>query len=210
MIDLIGQKFGRLEVVARARNGELGHVRWLCKCSCGKESTVMSFSLKNGRTKSCRCLRQEIKTKHGHKKDGKITGIYKSWFCMKQRCNNSNNKDYSSYGGRGITVCKEWLEFSNFLKDMGEQPPNQTIERIDNDKGYCKSNCCWATRMQQARNKRNTRFIRHGDTRQSIDDWSEETGIPKAVIRIRLASGWSLEKTLTTTAKKYKKREETV
>ena len=207
MIDLIGQKFGRLEVVARAHNDALGHVRWLCKCSCGKESTVMSFSLKNGRTKSCGCLIQEIKTKHGHKKDGKITGIYKSWFCMKQRCNNPHNKDYPSYGGRGIAVCKEWLEFSNFLKDMGEQPPNQTIERIDNDKGYCKSNCCWATRTRQARNKSNTRFIRHGGIRQSIDNWSEETGIPKAVIRSRLARGWSIEKTLTTAAKKYKKRE---
>lgn len=191
-------------------NSKWGHVIWLCRCICGKESTVYSFSLKNGRTKSCGCFIQDVKTKHDHKSNGEITGTYRSWFCMKQRCTNPHNKDYHSYGGRGITVSKEWLEFSNFLRDMGEQPPNKTIDRIDNNKGYCKSNCRWATKGQQARNKRNTRFITYGNIRQSLDDWSKKTGIPKAVIRSRLSRGWSVQKTLTTAAKRYKKREEIV
>lgn len=83
----------------------------------------------------------------------KQTPTYNSWRGMKQRCLNPNHEHYSRYGGRGITVCKAWLKFENFLEDMGERPLGKTLERKDNDKGYSKANCCWATRRVQRLNQ---------------------------------------------------------
>ena len=78
---------------------------------------------------------------------------------MKRRCLNKNTPKYKYWGGRGITICKEWLEFENFYRDMGERPENKSLDRIDNNKGYYKENCRWANIEQQANNRRNNRFI---------------------------------------------------
>lgn len=79
---------------------------------------------------------------------------YQTWADMKTRCNNPEHESYPNYGGRGITVCSSWEIFENFLKDMGEKPEGLTLERINNELGYSKDNCCWATRAEQNRNKR--------------------------------------------------------
>ena len=81
---------------------------------------------------------------------------YKSWTVMKQRCLNPNDTNWPRYGGAGVGVCSEWLVFEAFLRDMGERPPGTSIDRIDNAEGYSKSNCRWATRSQQQRNKANS------------------------------------------------------
>ena len=95
-----------------------------------------------------------LKTKHGHKSSTYTSPTYASWHDMKQRCNNPKNYKFKDYGGRGITYCKEWEQFVNFLNDMGEKPDDKTLDRIDVDGNYSKSNCRWATHEEQAQNTR--------------------------------------------------------
>ena len=140
--DLTGQNFGRLIVIKRVENDKSGNHRWLCRCDCGKEKVIRGSDLKNGHTKSCGCL----KIKHGHTKNGKPDGIYKSWHDIIQRCTNPNCSNYKDYGGRGIMVCEEWLDFLNFEKDMIKGwKPGLTLERENNELGYDKENCEWIT-----------------------------------------------------------------
>ena len=92
--------------------------------------------------------------KHGHNERGKRSSTYNSWTAMLARCNNPGNLRYDDYGGRGIMVIERWLNFTNFLLDMGEKPDGLTLERRDNKGNYCKENCCWATYKEQGQNKR--------------------------------------------------------
>lgn len=119
---------------------------WRCKCICGKETVVIASEVRSGHTKSCGCLKGF--TTHGLSK----TREYQSWADMKTRCTNKNHKSYPYYGGRGITFQDSWKDFINFYQDMGSCPPSFTIERIDNNLGYTKDNCIWASRADQNRN----------------------------------------------------------
>lgn len=86
--------------------------------------------------------------------NGKQTKTYMIWSSMLQRCTNPNNKDYKNYGARGITVSCSWRDFAIFYADMGKKPDGLTLERVNNDHHYCKSNCIWASRKVQANNQR--------------------------------------------------------
>jgi hypothetical protein len=110
---------------------------------------------------------------------------------MKARCLRETHKRYNEWGGRGITLCDEWMKFENFLKDMGEPPQNTSIDRIDNDKGYYKENCRWATNIQQARNKSNKRILTANGKSQSVAEWCEELGIKREMVNNRLIRGYS-------------------
>lgn len=149
---LVGRVYGRLTVIKRAGTDKSGHAIWHCTCSCGKGRKVSASNLKSGHTRSCGCYAKEVITKHAMHN----TPTYHSWRSMIQRCTNPNSKDYLNYGGRGITVCPEWLgSFERFLADMGKRPnKRKTLDRIDVNKGYCKDNCRWATAKTQAQNKR--------------------------------------------------------
>lgn len=91
---------------------------------------------------------------HGHWLGGKASPTYRTWTCMRSRCENKSNPSYNNYGGKGITVCERWKTFALFLADMGERPAGKTIDRLDNTKGYYKSNCKWSTMKEQAQNRR--------------------------------------------------------
>ena len=199
---LEGQKFGRWIVIQLADRDKNGNIYWLCKCVCGKEKRVRYSHLQSGASKSCGCLRTEKLIKHGQAK----TKTYKSWGSIIQRCTNPNHVSYHNCGGRGIKVCKHWLKFENFLEDMGEVPEGYQIDRIDNNKGYCKENCRWATRKEQQRNKRNNLYFTYKNKTQLLIEWAEEFQIPYHILKNRIRLGWSMQKALTTLVRKYKKR----
>lgn len=153
-IDLVGQKFGRLTVLERAENAKNGAVHWKCHCECGNVVIVRGDSLRLGITRSCGCLKSELAIKRNTKHGMSKTPEYDTWSHMLQRCNNPKDANYNNYGFRGITVCDKWKKFDGFFEDMGLKPKGLTIERKNNDLGYCKKNCCWATYTKQRRNQR--------------------------------------------------------
>lgn len=166
-IDISGQRFGRLTVIKRAKNrGEA--TAWLCRCDCGNEKVIRTTSIKEGRTKSCGCFNHEVRVNqkiflvHGMSHDKQFT----IWTNMKRRCSDRESKDYKNYGGRGITVCNEWMTLEGFWRDMKDgYEEGLTLDRIDVNGNYCKENCKWSTPIEQSNNRRsNVYFTAFGVT----------------------------------------------
>ena len=152
--NLVGRRFGRLRVVA-FRGSRKWHPSWKCICDCGQRVTASASNLKTGHTKSCGCFRKEI-TRARSKTHGMTRSReWVSWVAMRWRCENRRSQDWKNYGGRGIKVCARWKKsFSAFYRDMGPRPRGRSIDRRNNDLGYSKANCRWATRLIQNRNRR--------------------------------------------------------
>jgi len=196
-VDLIGQTFGRLFVVSLSPEPSSNR-KWVCVCSCGNVVTVYGANLRRNHTQSCGCIAKDRRKTSNSLPDMRDSAEYRSWAGMIQRCTNSNNPAYLNYGGRGITVCDKWLSFENFYRDMGDRPSEKhSLDRIDNNKGYCKENCRWATKKEQSNNRRNLVVLELAGDRHTITEWSVLLGLPWSTIKNRLLLGWSVEKALT-------------
>jgi len=158
-IDLMGQRFGKLVVVKDAGRTKDERVIWLCQCDCGKLAYIHSKSIRDKHTKSCGCLQREWARHHIramtflHGDALKKEPPYNSWIDMIKRCNNPKHKAYHRYGGRGISVCEEWLDYPIFKKwaVANGHEKGLSIDRIDNDGNYYPENCQWITRVENVK-----------------------------------------------------------
>lgn len=195
-INMIGNRFDRLLVIEKAdpfrsKTGKVVCAGWKCRCDCGNVVIVRANSLRMGKTKSCGCLNKE-KPPNNIKHNMSNTRIYKIYKSMKKRCYNITCDKYKDYGGRGITVCEEWLHnFQSFYEwaMSNGYADDLTIDRKDVNGNYEPSNCRWIPKKEQAHNKRNTIY---DENHISIAKQAREIGIVEpSIARSRYKAGWS-------------------
>lgn len=194
--DVLGKKFGMLTII-KCNNFIRTIDKVTCKCDCGKKSNVLLDNLLRQNTESCGCLKK-ISYSITHRMCG--TSEYNSWAAMKGRCYNKNNLNYKKYyGSKGIKVCKKWLKFENFYKDMGPKPSlKHSLERINYNLGYFKNNCKWGTYIEQGNNKKSVKLLQYKKIKLSLAGWSRITGLNYKILWYRLNKAkWNIEKTLT-------------
>lgn len=189
-LDLTNQRFGRLTALEFAgtvrSDGGNEFTQWRCRCDCGAETITYTNGLRSGHAQSCGC-RQEDNQRRAVKTHGLyLSPAYRIWASMIQRCTNKKCGGYENYGGRGIAVCERWLKFKNFVADMGQRPDGKSIDRKDNDGNYEPSNCRWATKAEQEKNKRTNVFVTHDGRSQTIAEWCRELSVSHATIKRRL------------------------
>lgn len=223
-INLTGKRFGRLTVLEWVPS-ERGDAHWLCRCDCGTEKVVNGKSLRDGHSKSCGCyqreevsqrmrnLTQEEKDKrarYSHRMS--YSRIYRIYAGMKARCYSPGTTHYAHYGGRGITICDEWLEdfmnFYNWAMANGYED-HLSIDRIDVNGNYCPENCRWATQKEQCNNRRQNRFLKFNGETHTVKEWADITGINTGTLRNRLRAGWNIERALGEPVHKQYSRHET-
>lgn len=224
VVKLVGQKVVRLQIVSYAGftsmmpRGRRFYLNVIC--DCGNEKQVSASNVKNGDIKSCGCLHREISkrvnTKHNHANfslNG-VTPTYHSWSGAKSRCLSESDQKYYCYGARGIKICSRWMDFRNFLADMGERPAGKTIDRKNNNGhyscGHCDecvrnnwpANCRWGTPLQQGGNQSTTKLILLSGELVSMSEAERRLGFGSDVIGNRLRTGWTLQEALATPARK--------
>jgi hypothetical protein len=202
-IDMTNRKIGRWLVLERAENYKDGTARWLCLCECGTKKVVLGSRLRNGQSTSCGCYNRDKMISHGMK----YTRPYTIWKDMKQRCNDEAKKHV--YKNRNITYTDKWEEFESFWGDMQEgYADHLTLDRIDNEKGYYKENCRWATLQQQAQNRRKSITITvDGKDIIAGDFYTRNKNISKidrTTFYRRIKNGWDPYDALTKRIRKEK------
>ena len=191
--DLTGFQFGSFTVL---RLGEklrpTTGAWWLCQCKCGTQKHLPATDLVEGKINSCGCEHAERIGKAFKRHGMTRTRTYRIWGNMRTRC-----RTHIDYVGRGIKVCERWMKFDNFLEDMGAAPDGMSLDRIDNDKGYFKENCRWATAEQQMNNVRSNALIEYNGIRQTKAQWAKQLGIKQATFSARIKYGWPMERIMT-------------
>lgn len=188
---IIGKQFGRLTVISLAYIKDHS-TWWNCKCDCGKEVIVYRGSLTSGDTISCGCYHKERNHEFGLKHGLTKHPLYHKWSGMIQRCTNPNSDNYSRYGGRGITVCDEWLNDFKSFYDWSIQngyKDGLTIDRIDNEKGYAPDNCRWITKKEQYSNLRRNHNITYNGVTHTLSEWARVLNINRETLRYRVNHG---------------------
>jgi hypothetical protein len=198
-LDLTGMVFGKLTALDFVPNRNSS---WRCNCTCGNTVVTLTDSLRSGKSKSCGCGIAESAsrrfTTHGETKNRKRSEEYVAWVKMHERCS-SFSKNKNVYFDRGIQICDRWKVYENFLEDMGRKPPSTSLDRKNNNKGYYKDNCRWATQKQQCRNLRKNVLITFNGETKCMAEWAESLGMPYGRLQARLRYyGWSVEEALTT------------
>jgi hypothetical protein len=197
-IDLALKVFGRL-VATECTELKKEVLHYWCNCECGNQVLVRAQLLRLGKTQSCGCLQKERASQASKRHGLSHTPIHNIWLSMLQRCNDKKCKAYPSYGGRGITVCDRWLVFEDFFADVGLPPDGMTLDRYPNNDGnYEPGNWRWATKVEQANNRRSNKLIAYANKTQTQVQWEDELGLRRGQIYDRLRRGWTIERALTT------------
>ena len=192
----IGRRFDRWCVLAKAAPTAGGQTRALCVCDCGRRLIVGWYSLTKGTSRSCGCLRDELRKTHGLR----ATSEYSVWSALKDRCTNPKNPGWYLYGGRGIRVCARWCRsFAAFIADVGRRPSlRHSIDRFpDRDGNYKPGNVRWATATEQAQNTARNRYITVDGVTRCLTEWARTLGTNPRRIYTRIATGWPEELAVT-------------
>lgn len=212
--NLIGHKFGKLTVIGFAFTRRKKSY-WICNCDCGKQTVVRRCRLVSGYTTACGCMKGRCRNSH-HLSKHPLFGL---WSGIRQRVFCKTGRQYHRYGGRGITLCKGWQSFPNFLADMDNRPgPEYTVDRKNNDGnyscGHCEecleknwpANCRWATPFEQNCNTRATVNLTYQGKTQCLSHWAYELDVNCSTLQQRLKRGWTVDQTLSTPALKPTQR----
>lgn len=194
-LNLKGKRFGSWLVI---EFDEERHV-WITKCDCGTIGHATSNNLTSGKSTRCAKCRNTVVGKKNSTHNLSKTRLYGIWNGMKQRCSNQNRPKYNIYGGRGIKVCEEWNDFTNFYTwamDNGYED-GLSIDRIDVDRDYEPNNCRWCKMKQQSNNRSNNRKIEYNGETKTLSEWAEKFNIGIHTLKFRLNSGWEIERALT-------------
>jgi len=186
---MVGKSFGEWLVLSKSERS----LYFVCECSCGAIKDVYKSSLKKGVSRSCGCKMRQHAGKHSWNNDNerRLSSVLSY---MIQRCNNPKTQNYHRYGGRGISVCSEWIENrQSFVEWAIRNGWHQGLEvdRINNDGNYCPDNCRCVTHMENCKNKKNIQTATMGGVTKTIRDWERDRGMPKGIISYRLKAGWN-------------------
>lgn len=190
-IDMAGRRYANVTGIRKLGACASGDARWEFLCDCGSLFEASGYDVRNGKRTSCPdCSRQRaasLLVKHGRTN----TPEFSTWTDIQTRCHNENSTSYPGYGGRGIFVCERWRSsFELFLADMGHRPsPEHSIDRVDNDGNYEPGNCRWATREEQANNKRTNRRIEIEGQTKNLSEWATLAGVTPSCILRRIHAG---------------------
>lgn len=207
LIDLTGQRFGRLVVLGEA--ARRGNARYcICQCDCGKEKVIAYSNLRFNQSKSCGCLSVEMTNARNKTHGLRNTPEYSSWQHMISRCSN-NDPHHIHYKQRNIKVCVRWLGengLKNFIDDMGPRPPKHSIDRIDNNGDYTPENCRWTTQKVQSNNIERNVMVTYEGAQLTIAQLSDRVGIHPSTLHSRIIKmGWTVDKAATTPVRPRRK-----